>query len=207
MTGGPCPVSPVYWLYLVIISEGGADVDSWRGGGGAALCNMKMSESVRILIDRTDNGEDVTRAERRVLRAWHAWLSRGRVTHRVSCCHVTSRIVRNVSGLALLCDYAVTSGARLWRKYGLASHKNCSLNAVLGKIEQTKKLRSCLVISLSTPDNDNTGEWSPGPSCLMPASWLSDLLWSPSAWLLANCLSPHLPLHGDLGTVMWGRRG
>ena len=38
-------------------------------GVGAALCNMKMSESVRILIDRTDNGEDVTRAERRVLRA------------------------------------------------------------------------------------------------------------------------------------------
>ena len=31
-------------------------------GVGAALCNMKMSESVRILIDRTDNGEDVTRA-------------------------------------------------------------------------------------------------------------------------------------------------
>ena len=41
-----------------------ADVDSWAG---AALCNMKMSESVRILIE-PDN-EDVTGAGRRVLRA------------------------------------------------------------------------------------------------------------------------------------------
>ena len=52
-------------IYLVIISGGrGADVDSWAG---AALCNMKMSESVRILIE-PDN-EDVTGAGRRVLRA------------------------------------------------------------------------------------------------------------------------------------------
>ena len=42
-------------IYLVIISAGGCGQL-----GGAALCNMKMSESVRILIE-PDN-EDVTGA-------------------------------------------------------------------------------------------------------------------------------------------------
>ena len=35
---------------------------SWSGGGGGSLQHEDVRISVRILIDRADNGEDVTRA-------------------------------------------------------------------------------------------------------------------------------------------------